>query len=104
MLTIPSDTAGTTGSSGAAAEGLSGDLNADVRDAASSYRDPAGAVQQDKFVDAVKGNSALPNSIGSLAEGNVPGFTKFKDSFKPESEKDPNAGRLPGLSPTTAPA
>jgi hypothetical protein len=82
---------------------MSGDLNADVRDAATSYRDPAGAVQQDKFVDAVKGNSALPNSIGSLADGNMPGFTKFKDSFKPESEKDPNAGRQVELSPVTAP-
>jgi hypothetical protein len=51
---------------------MSGDLNADVRDAATSYRDPAGAVQQDKFVDKViKGNSAVPNSTATVADLNA---------------------------------
>ena len=38
------------------------DLNADVRDLASSYRDPAGALQQDK----TKGECAVGVEIGAV--------------------------------------
>jgi hypothetical protein len=38
------------------------DLNADVRGAAKDYRDPAGAVQQDKFADKVKSGPSLGSS------------------------------------------
>jgi hypothetical protein len=40
--------------------------------------------------------------MGTVA-ADVPGFRKFKDSFRPESEKDPNAGgcvrRVGGAAP-----
>jgi hypothetical protein len=51
---------------------MSGDQGADVRGDALNYRDPAGAVQQDNFVDAVKDKiSALPNSVATVADLNA---------------------------------
>jgi glycine cleavage system H lipoate-binding protein len=38
------------------------DQNADVRDVAKNYRDPAGAIQQDKFADKVKSGPSLGSS------------------------------------------
>jgi hypothetical protein len=56
----------------AAAESAKGDQGADVRGLAGDYRDPAGAIQQDNFVDKVKdATSALPNNpLASVADQN----------------------------------
>lgn len=43
-----------------------------MRGLAGEYRDPAGAIQQDSFVDKVKdATSALPNSLATLADLNA---------------------------------
>ncbi len=43
-----------------------------MRGLAGKYRDPAGAVQQDNFVDKVKDvTSALPNSTATVADLNA---------------------------------
>mgnify|MGYP001809992502 CR=1 FL=1 len=65
--------AGTSGSGfSAAAESAKADQGADVRGLAGDYRDPAGAIQQDNFVDKVKDvTSALPNSLSTLADQNA---------------------------------
>ena len=43
-----------------------------MRGLAGDYRDPAGAIQQDNFVDKVKDvTSALPNSLSTLADQNA---------------------------------
>ena len=55
-----------------AAESAKGDQGADVRGLAGDYRDPAGAIQQDSFVDKIKdATSALPNSLATLADLNA---------------------------------
>ncbi len=43
-----------------------------MRGLAGTYRDPAGAVQQDNFVDKVKDvTSAVPNATATLADQNA---------------------------------
>ncbi|KAF8072583.1 HOC1 [Scenedesmus sp. PABB004] len=48
------------------------DLNADVRDAASDYRDPAGAVQQDNATDAARDAGARATSAYKEATSTAP--------------------------------
>ncbi len=43
-----------------------------MRGLAGKYRDPAGAIQQDNFVDKVKDvTSAVPNTTATLADQNA---------------------------------
>lgn len=72
-----------------ATDAASSSSTPDLSSATESAKSAASDIKS-KAKSTLKGNSALPNDMGTVADG--PAFRGLKESFKPESEKDPNAG------------